>query len=134
MSVLDNDVAADGEKLVPGSVCLLPDGPSGPCVKTAERDGVGTWVVNDDGTITFTPADGYSGTATIAYAVTDTAGNVYVTDLDIEVREPGIVNGVQGLLPDAGGTELALLVLGLLALAGGGFALSRRRKGYTPRH
>ncbi len=134
VSVLDNDVAADGEKLVPGSVCLLPDGPSGPCVKTAERDGVGTWVVNDDGTITFTPADGYSGTATIAYAVTDTAGNVYVTDLDIEVREPGIVNGVQGLLPDAGGTELALLVLGLLALAGGGFALSRRRKGYTPRH
>ncbi len=134
VSVLDNDVAADGEELLAGSVCLLPDGPNGPCVTTVERDDVGTWIVNDDGTITFTPVDGYTGTATIDYAVTDTAGNVYVSELEIEVRAPGLVGDVQGMLPDTGGAQLGLLAMALLALAGGFLILRRRRSGYAARH
>lgn len=134
VSVLDNDAAADGEQLVPGSVCLLPDGPDGACVKSVERDGVGTWVVNPDGTITFTPADGYSGTATIGYAVSDTAGNVYVADLEVTVRADGLVGDLAGLLPDTGGAGLGLLLMALLALAGGGLVLRRGRVTYTPRH
>lgn len=125
VDVLDNDLAAEGETLVPDSVCLLPRGADGPCVKKYTDPDVGTWVVGDDGRITFTPVDDFRGVAVIEYAVTDTAGNVYVTELVIDV-DGGLGGIIGGLLPDAGGPALVLLLLGLLA-AGGGAVLVRRR-------
>ena len=69
---LTNDTPSQGATFVPSSVCLV--NLSGDCVSTVTVPGVGTWVVNDDGTVTFTPVKGYRGPATIGYQVTDTNG------------------------------------------------------------
>ncbi|QIM22441.1 cadherin-like domain-containing protein [Phycicoccus sp. HDW14] len=120
VDVLANDTPPTGEEWVPSSVCLVPHGT---CLKEYTEDGVGTWVVNPDGTITFTPADGYSGTATIAYSVTDTAGNVYTTTLTITVPP--------GSLAQTGAELAPFLLTGFGALFAGvllvGVARRRRR-------
>ena len=56
ISVLGNDSDPDGDALTIGS---------------ATQPGHGTAVVNDNGTITYTPALGYVGTDAFAYTVTD---------------------------------------------------------------
>jgi CshA-type fibril repeat protein len=102
VSVLGNDVAAGGEALLPDSVCLLPGTKATAtsrvstqaavqCLKTYTEPGVGTWTVNPDGTITFEPADGFSGQAEIPYSVTDSAGNVYTSTLTVTVAAPPAV-------------------------------------------
>ncbi|GAA1943010.1 beta strand repeat-containing protein [Nocardioides hwasunensis] len=150
VNVLGNDQAAPGEEMVPGSVCLLPETASGKtrsrgaqeCVKSYTLDGVGTWVVNADGTITFTPVKGYTGTAEIGYTVTDTGDNVYESTISVTVKGDPDVGPSQGgnggspndggngsFLPNTGGPQLALLVTALgLVLAGGALLLVRRRR------
>ncbi|MEO9322650.1 Ig-like domain-containing protein [Nocardioides sp. C4-1] len=96
--VLDNVTPAPGETLVPGSVCLLPGtatgggqtgtgptAPGGQCITEYRLPGIGTWTVDLDGTITFAPAPGYVGDATIDFSAEDTGGNVYQDTLDIDV-------------------------------------------------
>ena len=60
IDVLGNDTDADGDDLTVTAAT----------VPAAQ----GTVVVNDDGTITFTPADDFNGTATITYTVSDGVG------------------------------------------------------------
>ncbi|RYB93817.1 tandem-95 repeat protein [Nocardioides oleivorans] len=156
VDVLDNDQSAPGEELEPGSVCLLTGTASGKvaagssaarCVKEHTLDGVGTWVVNADGTITFTPVKGYTGTASIDYTVTDSADNVYQSTLTVSVKgDPDVAdnqgnggNGDDGGngqdLPDTGGPQVLLVwtALGLL-LAGAALVLTGRRRRQPRRH
>jgi LPXTG-motif cell wall-anchored protein len=144
VDVLGNDQAAPGEEMVPGSVCLLPGSASGKvkagssapkCVKEYTLPGVGTWVVNANGTITFTPAKGYTGTASIDYTVTDTGDNVYEATLSVTVKgDPEVAPSEGegkggGILPDTGGPAAALVVTALgLLLAGAAMVLASRRR------
>jgi hypothetical protein len=48
---------------------------------------VGTWVVNPDGTATFTSVSGYAGTAEIGYQVTDTAEHSQTSTMTVEIVE-----------------------------------------------
>ena len=68
--VLDNDNDPDGN-IDPTSILLVgsPDG------KTLVVPGEGTWTVNPNGTLTFTPVPGFSGEVTpVQYTVADTTG------------------------------------------------------------
>lgn len=57
--------------------------------KTLSVQGQGTWTVDTDGTVTFTPVPGFVGTAAaVAYTVTDTAGASARATLSVVVR-PG---------------------------------------------
>ncbi|GAA4734032.1 hypothetical protein GCM10023350_17010 [Nocardioides endophyticus] len=84
----DNDDPSDpGTPLVPAStVFTSPDATdNGKTLVTPE----GTWKVNADGTVTFTPAPGYTGTTPpVEYRITDAAGGTDTADLVVTVR-PG---------------------------------------------
>ncbi|OCX63055.1 hypothetical protein BFP70_12620 [Thioclava sp. SK-1] len=59
----------------------------------------GSVVVNSNGTITFTPADGFTGQATVCYTVSDGNGGYDTATVCIDVSEPendGIVEGTDG--------------------------------------
>ena len=76
VDVLDNDTDPDGEDdLDPSSVQLIdPNNPDTP-VKELDVPGEGTWQVNEDGTVTFTPDDGFEGKPTpVDYIVADKDG------------------------------------------------------------
>ena len=127
LSPLANDTPSRGATWAPSTVCLVPDSAStiagtalGDCPKTAMAAGVGTWVVNADGTITFTPAAGFAGTASIGYLVTDTNG--------VQVANTVLVTVTT--LPSTGGPDLYVGALGLLLILTGGAVLlvARRRR------
>lgn len=83
-----NDSPSDpGTPVVAGStVFTSPDATNGG--KTLETS-EGTWQVNPDGTVTFTPAPGWTGTTDpVEYRITDTAGGTDTADLVVTVR-PG---------------------------------------------
>ena len=146
VDVLDNVTPAEGETLPPATVCLLPatvlvDGNPRPggaasddCVEKYTLRGVGTWVVNPSGSITFSPAAGFSGVATIDFQVQDTGGNTYQDELSVEVKAqpaqaaaPPAVQTTTPVadLPDAGGPALGWVLGGALSLLFG-LALVRR--------
>ena len=81
---LTNDTPSQGATFVRSSVCLV--NLAGDCVSTVTVPGVGTWVVNDDGTVTFTPVKGYRGPATIGYQVTDTNGILLSSTISFAVQ------------------------------------------------
>ena len=90
--------------------------------------GVGRWVVVD-GTIEFTPADGYRGTARIGYEVTDTAGITESSTATVVVSAPATPSkdglaftGIE--VAHLGTLGLALLGVGLVLLV----AANRRRQ------
>ena len=60
--MLDNDEPSEGAEWDPTSLCIVT--PTG-CVDRLEVPGEGTWVANDDGTLTFTPEPGFDGEATV---------------------------------------------------------------------
>ena len=73
VAVLDNDT--DNEALDPSSVQLI-DPATGSPTNSVSVAGEGTWAVQADGSITFTPNAGFRGTpSTINYTVDDTSGN-----------------------------------------------------------
>ena len=162
VDVLDGVTPATGEDLQPGTVCLLPstvtwttaqgvqrdgafDGPDDTCVKEYEEPGVGTWVVNPDGSVTFTPAPGFTGDVDIDFQVEDTGGNVVGDTLTVSVEAspvsptpttpttpttpdagPGGSGG--GILPTTGGPALGLGLAGLAALMTGLLLVRRTRR------
>ncbi|MBW1639964.1 tandem-95 repeat protein [Microbacterium resistens] len=85
--VLDND----SDNLDPSTVNITD--PDGNPVKTLEVPGEGVWTVNDDGSITFAPEEGFAGDPTpIRYSVQDQGGNtvdaqVIVTYVDPEAKD-----------------------------------------------
>lgn len=83
-----NDSPSDpGTPLVAGATVFTSAAATngGKTLQTPE----GTWQVNPDGTVTFTPVDGYTGTTPpVEYRITDTAGGTDTADLVVTVR-PG---------------------------------------------
>ena len=65
--VLDNDAGSD-------LVVTFPTSPNG------------TFVVHEDGTVTFTPNPGYSGISTVIYTITDADGLTATADVQITVN------------------------------------------------
>ncbi|MBB3994588.1 Ca2+-binding RTX toxin-like protein [Sulfitobacter undariae] len=70
IDVLDNDSDPDGD----------------PLTVTAATSPNGDVVINDDGTITFTPAPDFNGEATITYDITDGNGGVDVAEVTVTVN------------------------------------------------
>ena len=86
LNVISNDTDVDGDPLSLLGVPVSDDG---------------TVVDNGDGTITFTPNDGFTGTALITYTVTDgnggtDEGEVAVTVSEADPTRDGIVRGTTG--------------------------------------
>jgi len=79
---------------------------------------MGTWVVNPDGTLTFTPVTGFTGSASIGYLVTDTNG--------VEVSNTALVTVTT--LPNTGGPAMYVGVVGVLLLLAGGMVLFAARR------
>ncbi|MEP6340822.1 Ig-like domain-containing protein, partial [Parasphingorhabdus sp.] len=82
-----NDVASTPED-TPVTVAVLandsdPDGD--PLTITAASTSDGTVVVNPDGTLTFTPADNFNGTAVVTYTVSDGQGGTATATLTVDV-------------------------------------------------
>jgi Ca2+-binding RTX toxin-like protein len=73
-AVLGNDTDVDGDTL---SILGTPTSPNG------------TVVVNADGTLTFTPAAGFTGEAVVNYTIVDEEGLTDATTWTITVTEPG---------------------------------------------
>jgi CshA-type fibril repeat protein len=82
VDVLSNDDPPSGAGWDRSSVCVVA-GTS--CLKHATRPGVGSWTVDDDGTITFASASGFLGDARVAYAVHDTVVGTYTSTLTVIV-------------------------------------------------
>lgn len=92
-----NDLAAPGAVINPATVDLDPSTTDvidrGP-ITTPE----GTWeVIDDAGTVRFTPAPGYSGSATLTYRVSDSLGNTGTAVITVIVAPAEALPG----LPDA---------------------------------
>ncbi|WP_245822933.1 Ig-like domain-containing protein [Brachybacterium avium] len=98
--------------------------------------GEGTFSVGDNGTVTFEPVEGFTGSTTpITYDVRDSAGvpvqATLVVDVDPDISasaEPVIeVSGINsllvGLMPGSTGTAVLFGTIVLLLLFGGGVSL-----------
>ena len=115
--VLGND-SGGSAGLDPTTVRLIDPG-SGLPVTTVAVTGVGTWAVNQDGSLTFTPAAGFRGEASIGYQVTDLLGRANRAGAGVTVRAGGRLprtGSDLGLAAGAGG--LGVLLGGLVLLAG----------------
>ena len=66
-----NDIAYAGAAVVPGSLDLDPAAAG---QQTTGSVAAGTFTANPDGTVLFTPSDGFSGPAQITYTIQDSAG------------------------------------------------------------
>ncbi|MDO5291000.1 MAG: Ig-like domain-containing protein, partial [Pseudomonadota bacterium] len=79
INVLSNDTDADGD--LDASTVRFVDPPSGASLSSDGRTltvpSQGTWTVNAQGVVTFTPVSGFTGTPTeVEYTVADARGNV----------------------------------------------------------
>ncbi|WP_146247773.1 Ig-like domain-containing protein [Curtobacterium sp. MCSS17_006] len=114
-------VAAGGSTTVTSGALTGNDHGTGLTVVSVTDGKNGTATRNDDGTITYTPKDGFSGTDTVTYTVTDPSGatntgtvTVTVTPVagggstSAEADATTTVPAGTGLLDGAKGTDLAV--------------------------
>ncbi|MGD9958025.1 Ig-like domain-containing protein [Nocardioides sp.] len=89
IQVLENDTpGATGVSLVVGTI-LLQDPESGDWATQVVVPGEGTWTVNDNGTVTFAPEDGFTGEVSPAhYRVTDQNGTTVEASITVKVGAP----------------------------------------------
>lgn len=143
VDILSNDTAGSGSQpLVPESVQISDL----EATNLAELEngwgtrllipGEGTFSVGENGTVTFEPAEGFTGRTTqISYVVLDSAGVPVRSTLEVEfdpelasAEEPvlevsGINSLLVGLMPGAPGTSVMFGTLVLLLLFGGTVSL-----------
>lgn len=113
--------AADQPVTVTSGDLTGNDHGSGLTVTSVGQPSAGTVVLNADGTITYTPAPGTSGTATFPYGVTGANGNtaegtvtvtitpvVVANDADATADGTLVVPADKGVLAGATGTDLAV--------------------------
>ncbi|WP_307378728.1 Ig-like domain-containing protein [Microbacterium sp. W4I20] len=88
VDVVDNDLAGPGGAIVSTSTVFTGTGATdgGKTLVTPQ----GTWRVTSGGEVEFTPADGFSGTATTPYRITDENGQQSTANVSVTVR-PGPV-------------------------------------------
>ena len=127
----------DSATTQPGTPVRIPvldnDPTKGLTITSVTNPGNGTVTINSDGTLTYTPNKGFSGTETFTYTAVDAAGQ-RVTQI-VTVTVPGAsATGTTATptperLPDtgAGGVD-TLLTGGLAALGFGAIALMIRRR------
>jgi CshA-type fibril repeat protein len=70
-----------------GSKCLV-DPADGVCKQTVTLPGKGTFVLNSNGTVTFTAVLGWVGTATVQFRVTDASGQSAEAPVTVTVTAP----------------------------------------------
>ncbi|TXI05581.1 MAG: DUF11 domain-containing protein [Pseudorhodobacter sp.] len=101
VSVFDNDTVAGSEDFDPASVRIM-DGATP--VTSLLVDGEGTWTVNPDGTITFTPVAGFTGNpAAIDYRFADTQGNLSnIAGVEVNYTVPPVATANESLLNPIG--------------------------------
>jgi uncharacterized repeat protein (TIGR01451 family) len=86
-----NDTASAGAVLDPTTIVLDPSGTPKRVGQTATTS-EGTWLVNADGTVTFTPNNNYTGTtAALPYQISDSLGHTAQATLTVTVTPPGSV-------------------------------------------
>jgi len=129
--VLDND----DEGLLPESVRLI-DPETGELVRELVVPGEGTWTVEDDGSITFTPEAGFTGDPTpVKYSAADEDGNRTEATVTIDYLDPAApaapaapAKPGDSLSPTGGSIAVPLGVAGGALLLGGAVALGLRRR------
>ncbi|MFJ7288843.1 Ig-like domain-containing protein [Curtobacterium sp. NPDC098951] len=148
VDVLGNDVAGS-TPIDPASVRLV-DPETGELVTTVTIPEHGTFTVGEDGTVTFTPVPGFSGTVAVPYSVAGEDGSRTAATLTITYPAAPVVPGIAvnpaaggGVVvtgPDGGrlaftGTDVVWQgsVAALLLLAAGGTVLVLRRRRLTGR-
>ncbi|MGC3994262.1 MAG: tandem-95 repeat protein [Propionicimonas sp.] len=108
-TVLANDSeGAASAPLQPGTVTLTTAG-STDAGKTLVVAGEGTWAVKADGAITFSPANGFSGVALVAYQVLDENGTPASATLTVTVGTPPTAADDSGTTPQ--NVDITLSVL-----------------------
>ncbi len=89
LNPLTNDTPSDGAALDPSTLDLDPLTPG--VQESLTVPGKGTFTRNPDGSVTFTPEPGFTGTVTIPYTVKDTSGSTTNTaNIAITVRAPAV--------------------------------------------
>ena len=119
-----------GEGINYATACLV-DPADSDCKTTVSITGVGTWTVNtSNGRVTFTPANGYAGSAVIEYRVSNFLGRESTGDMTVVVSGSATLTGAAFLdlnkngLQDANEPGLSgiLVTAGSTAPAGFGAA------------
>ncbi|TKK75075.1 tandem-95 repeat protein [Kribbella jiaozuonensis] len=120
-----NPLLNDSGAIKPSSVCLRTT--AGTCAKHV-TDGVGTWSVAGDGTVTLKPAAAFTGSAKATYQVGESTAPVKFT-VGAEPTENPRTN-TSADLPPTGGPPAIVLTLGTLLAALGAtlLALARTRR------
>ncbi|WP_435748314.1 Ig-like domain-containing protein [Microbacterium sp. PMB16] len=88
LDVVDNDFPGPGGAIVPTSTVFTDPAATGGGKALVTPQG--TWRVTTEGEVEFTPADGFSGTATTPYRITDENGQQSTANISVTVR-PGPV-------------------------------------------
>lgn len=86
ITVKANDTDADGDSLT---------------VTAVTQPANGTTAINEDGTITYTPTMGYSGTDTFSYTISDGQGGTASASVLVTIQAPASVTPAKILLGDA---------------------------------
>ncbi|MFM6963534.1 MAG: Ig-like domain-containing protein [Micrococcales bacterium] len=119
---LGNDPVANG---APKSVkiCEVGSQSTSACADTTVATADGDWKVNASGSVTFVPADGFFGKASIGYRAKDASGKTVWSYITVTIPEKA------GLAYTGGGDQqgLALWMLGLL-MAGIALVVASRRR------
>jgi hypothetical protein len=119
-------VMSDGETVKTGSSAtmrlLSNDVGSGLSVTSHTQPGHGTVMVTPDGVATYTPTNGFIGTDTFAYTVTDASGQTVTGTVTVEVQLATLAEPTQDVLPVTG-TDPAPTALFAVFLIVSGFLL-----------
>jgi len=119
-NVLPNDSDADGDSLTVTQ--FVVNGSTYAAGSTATIANVGTLAINTNGSYTFTPVAGYSGTVPVAsYSISDGNGGTAASTLSLNVTPS----------PDTTGIHIVKLVEGIYSTGSGGEGLT---PGYWKNH
>ncbi|MCU1432618.1 MAG: hypothetical protein JWP95_1723, partial [Actinotalea sp.] len=115
---LTNDAPSAGATWDATTLVLI-DPATGAGVRSLMVERQGRWEVQADGTVVFTPVGGFTGTASVGYRVTDTAGSTSTSTLTVVYPAPALP--VTGASLAGVGAALVLLTVGV------GLVAARRR-------
>lgn len=117
LPVAKNDQAStEQDKAVVIPVLANDSDPDGDALTVTGTTGVnGKAVINPNGTITFTPADGFSGTETFSYSVTDGKGGNASASVTVQVSKAVSSNAAPVANDDSASTDGSAIIIAVLA-------------------